>query len=1197
VIDRNVGATLGLGAIVLAFYSLIPQSASVPPPTIPTASNPKAEDSYLAPLFVLDDFLGQDANGKARTVDSVEAGPYKVQFVVATLPDPVDSHFASLFDRGLEAMVSAMVDSGYDLDRWSLPWRIPAPTEVEAVWATNSSGKPTLNARPPMLDAHRSHPGAVLFRKKRELVVLFLIGETPTHGLQKDAFVQSLNAISEFEKANAASLLDAGLPLPILAPYFSGSSESLHIVLNSQVLLRGVHVMSGSATADTNSSTLSLKGKSWYETVTHTDGAMLQALHRYFKSIGVYPAAHVALLVEDGTAFGQDFARKFASPVASPNSQGSALPDLKLIMRFPLQISQIRSAYEKRESSRRATLAGPPVQRALEISLEGPERPKDALSPFEPRMTANAADLVLANVFDTVRRQRIRYLGLVASDTRDVLFLARKAREYGTDAQLFTFGADVLYQHPELQPSLDGLLVVTTYPLLAADQAWHATGSHRRTFPGSSEEGIYNALLFLMRQGNRAVDYAPIEVAGPTQSHLPPIWIVVNGRHGFWPVWLLPASAVNGGTPLLPDAGVPDASDIHSLPRLPIPAAVLVLFTAWSIAAFVFAFGYHHYRPAASNGDQSSASSGQSRGAGMARDRLRVFFCRCHDESHVFMNHAAMAGLAFVLAVIQGFLATQLALWELIARRDGPIQVLAGLILASAFVLTFFTARISLLEVHQLFGARRLIKIGTDTSSPERSITQVGRAFAFNLAMLLPFAAIGIAVAAVTFSAADAEAGQNFLLQEFLFLNRSFALLSRSGPLLPLCLGSVVLALFAVCQVRRSLLYEEQRIQPPKDDPPQSLLALLEPYSTFTLIIRNPSTSILACILPLGGLLMFQLLFVRDGWYRSFDGRCWGVLLNLLLLLCGWCVAWSVLEFRAIWLRLSALLRILAWSPLADAFNRMPDGLARSQWRMWRTAPTLTSLHVAVSHLKTLVNLGKRIQGLDGQLLLSKEVQTAQMNADGMFTAVLRGAHEGYASTQLDRKSLRTELALATMGVCRMLERAWILWPSRAEIADKSDKEQEALNTIVWLRRQVPSPPDVYIRIAEEYVAVRFVSFIHYAFSHMRNVLTFALAGFVLLMALIGSYPFQPRHPVIGLAWIVGLIGIAGVVWTFVDMDRDLILSYIAKTSPGRINFNLEFATNLLVYGLVPLLTLLATQFPELGDWILSMLNPAMRIR
>jgi hypothetical protein len=242
--------------------------------------------------------------------------------------------------------------------------------------------------------------------------------------------------------------------------------------------------------------------------------------------------------------------------------------------------------------------------------------------------------------------------------------------------------------------------------------------------------------------------------------------------------------------------------------------------------------------------------------------------------------------------------------------------------------------------------------------------------------------------------------------------------------------------------------------------------------------------------------------------------------------------------------------------------------------------------------LNTLVT-GAALGGLE----LDRDVTEAQAAANTKFTAALDGASHGQSFKQDERKELRTSLARATMGVFRVLEKAWISWPSSADIKDKSEKEQESLNTVVWLRRQVPNPRDVFVRIAEEYVAVRFVSFIHYAFSHLRNVLSFTLAGFVLMMAFIASYPLQPLHPVVAIAWVVGFAGIATVVWIFVDMDRNLILSYIAKSKPGQVELSLDFVTKLLVYGLVPLLTLLATQFPEIGVWVGRALSPALRLR
>src|SRR4051812_12013360 len=98
--ERHVAGSMGIGALVAAaMYALMPQTASrgAAPATgqiISDAQEPRS-------VSLLTDFLGKDADGKPRVPESA---PYKVRFVIATLPDPVDSHFASGFDRGLEAI-------------------------------------------------------------------------------------------------------------------------------------------------------------------------------------------------------------------------------------------------------------------------------------------------------------------------------------------------------------------------------------------------------------------------------------------------------------------------------------------------------------------------------------------------------------------------------------------------------------------------------------------------------------------------------------------------------------------------------------------------------------------------------------------------------------------------------------------------------------------------------------------------------------------------------------------------------------------------------------------------------------------------------------------------------------------------------------------------------------------------------------
>src|SRR5919198_990159 len=47
---------------------------------------------------------------------------YHIEHLIATIPDPRDSHLDYFFDRNLDAMQRAIEVTGYKLDRYRLPW-------------------------------------------------------------------------------------------------------------------------------------------------------------------------------------------------------------------------------------------------------------------------------------------------------------------------------------------------------------------------------------------------------------------------------------------------------------------------------------------------------------------------------------------------------------------------------------------------------------------------------------------------------------------------------------------------------------------------------------------------------------------------------------------------------------------------------------------------------------------------------------------------------------------------------------------------------------------------------------------------------------------------------------------------------------------------------------------------------------------
>src|SRR5262249_41758250 len=145
---------------------------------------------------------------------------YQTEFLIATVPDPVDSGYGYLFDQVVDAIQRAVEKKdGYILDRCWLPWDV------------DRKAKPKPGDPPSKL--REKNPGVLLFRHGRDkarkvndpsLCVVFLVGETPMGGIHKQALYSALKLIAEVGHPESA-------PVRIVGPYFSGSQTSLQFVI------------------------------------------------------------------------------------------------------------------------------------------------------------------------------------------------------------------------------------------------------------------------------------------------------------------------------------------------------------------------------------------------------------------------------------------------------------------------------------------------------------------------------------------------------------------------------------------------------------------------------------------------------------------------------------------------------------------------------------------------------------------------------------------------------------------------------------------------------------------------------------------------------------------------------------------------------------------------------------------------------
>jgi hypothetical protein len=132
------------------------------------------------------------------------------------------------------------------------------------------------------------------------------------------------------------------------------------------------------------------------------------------------------------------------------------------------------------------------------------------------------------------------------------------------------------------------------------------------------------------------------------------------------------------------------------------------------------------------------------------------------------------------------------------------------------------------------------------------------------------------------------------------------------------------------------------------------------------------------------------------------------------------------------------------------------------------------------------------------------------------------------------------------------------------------------------------------IILAEEFIAIRYMSLIRAVLANLRYSMTFVSTAFVLTIVAWNSYPFQPHQIVdwafTGILLILGL----GVTRVFAQMHRDPILSRVTNTKPNELG--LDFYVRIIAFGTLPVLTWLAYEFPDIGSAIYRFVQPGASV-
>ena len=1038
-------------------------------------------------------FNGSEQKGAEET----DCGEGSLTYLMALVPDPVNSHLALSFDRTIGSLVDGATAAKYSYVNYYFPWQ------------TDLSGEqPDLDMRKEQLEEKRKvekWPGLLLFRGPTHPLAVFLVAETPTAGINRIAFQRTLSYLP-----------DGYGPIPVIGPSFSGSANSLVEAIQA-VSPRAFRVFNASATSDQARKAISDKLKTNLVSFIHPDSISYKSL----------PARRpVAILSEEATLFGV---------------QMRGWRDLTFLP-FPREISQLRNATPPAQAAPTGSTTMAAPTQLLPLDLRDETIGHDSIRHYSEQMPSSQ-DAVVANIARELKQGGYQFVGIMASDPLDSIFLSRAIKELCPDVRLFSLDNDLLFVRAAADSPLTGMLSVSTYPLFLANQKWVApdsdsSGSSILSFPNQVSEATYNATVAALSPPDESkpsvltgplVEYVPPICSGAGTCDHAPIWVTVLGRGGYWPVSLIPTTTRDTGMASWGGGTKLETIEFDSPSKLWTAAFVLmsmfILFYGWMV--------------------------------------IRSHVVRVHRIKHwhesfwVIPIETHAAGRAAYLT------AKTLAILSLYCILIAPTWRTFGNQWRTEWIAIIV---ISLFLMFLLLAAAIV------------PFMSLGRAQAFSNdthGYLTIFATVlCLAYLATWFYTVFGER-PNY---ESLFLAwRSVGLLSGVSPMLPLLLVAGGVLWWAWMHFRRLLLLDGSTPVLPDINYAGAEFDFGELGGYVNQSIRAPFFHWKWRVV-IAVLIFATIMANPQGLLSTIEGPSYEWLYRASLGLLAALVFLTFSRMLVSWGRLKCFLEQLDRHPLREAFSAMPKE------KVW--SPVMQRSTLARSYILEARSLdsARKIREMDPQTSVVGLVQKLEEEIPKKQVLVAKGLWLPFGEA---RRTYGHIKALAEVVTALYLADTWRQGSS--ELLGEYDKKVEGQTT----DRPDPLTREKKLdRVASEMVALPYLFYIRVSLLQIHNLLFFVIGGFVLMVCSLGSYAFQaPRS----ISWCMTVVMIAlgiGAVRMLAQMSRDTVLSRITETEPGKLDS--EFYVRIAAAGGLPVLSIVVSQFPSVGQFLFSWLQPTL---
>jgi hypothetical protein len=1077
--------------------------------------------------------------GKDHANWCLPEGPGKpgLGFLIVTLPDPVTTHLALYFDRTIETVEAALQRTGFYLDRYWLPWSLPSGTEAP------SDNSQDLRVNDILGRFQLSQPGLLIFSCLSDCAVaadtgdpvrvmyVFLVSESPVSGINK----------TQFRNAVTYEGILSGVPRPavhVVGPFFSGSAPSaadLAATLKSDAPV--FDFASGTMSSGPQGELLRQSGISFHQTV-HDDSTAEQFLLWFLRRQRLTgDGRNVAILQEDETRYGNCSLPKSANDCRTRVADNGPFSAVRYIT-FPRELSRLRNASPDTFGATPAIpgQTAPVSSQGLSWNWKDTSKDEDGVPSFSGQQEPLSQQAVMQSIADTIRHEQIKYVGIIATDIFDILFLSKFLKIAAPNTRLFLLDADLLMVTASSEGrELDGTLAVTTYPLFARNSDWTGSPTNSKSdgfepsldiFPSRLAEGVYNAVLLQLNPGIR---WGEREYVNPLStspsSERPALWLTIVGRTGFWPVDLQDYSE----TVLAPSMIKPPAALAAGVrERLTFdPPDGTTLF----LQGALFAWGAFHLLGMLLGSRTRNPAFNQFGVSANIRERPSA-----QNYAYYLMCATLALSAMFMLIAV-----TYARLWWYGHHAWG----------FDVFYFTFGLIGMAL-ATGACWIARKLPFVAMQSVFPW--VLYVGTVLLWLFLTMWP------------------DPVSIFFAQRALYISNGVS------PLLPVELLLLMYYVWAWLFLRKVRLSESKQVSVPDPD-------LLGPggkgLTQYLTDLKNATDDIVfnRKIAPwiMGGFIISFMLLLRP-WaaLHSVEGAFYdGLIVFLVLFICLLIVlSWG--RYLYLWNRLRRILRGLERTPLRRAFSRFPKSYSWSP--LWYEDAGRRAYTISARSLECFQALAK----CDPVAATPADVELMTL----AFERVVESDDgEAARDEHVERVAALQSIFLRTAEdlLEHRLKDRWAL-EGGSDTWDTMAKESPTPN--------LPPTEGKCDLLAEEFVALRYVGLIHYQSAQMKNLVLLLSVGFVLALAAVASYPFlAERECIWSLAGVFVIFG-AGIILSFAQMDRDAILSRLSRTDPGKLD--LSFYLRVGSYGALPLLALLASQFPSIGRFLFAWVQPTL---